>query len=78
MHGVMLWKNDPNQKAWEIVEKERNVRFDVRKDRVSALYTWQDSRCDPSFLAALPAAQSHLRVSTGFGCATLFWMIKNK
>lgn len=78
MHGVMLWKNDPGQKAWEIVGKEKSVRFDVVKDRVSALYTWQDNRCDPVFLAACPPPKSHSRVATGFGCATLLWMVKNR
>lgn len=78
MHGIMLWKNDNEQKAWEKVEKEKSVRFDVIKERVSALYTWQDKRCDPAFLASLPEPQSHLRVAAGFGCATLFWMVRNK
>ncbi|XP_066253259.1 sedoheptulokinase-like isoform X1 [Euwallacea similis] len=78
MHGVMLWMNDPEEKAWDIVDKEKSVRFDVKKERVSALYTWQDNRCDPSFLSTLPEAQSHLKVATGFGCATLFWMVRHK
>ncbi|XP_030754440.1 sedoheptulokinase-like isoform X2 [Sitophilus oryzae] len=78
MHGIMFWKNDNDQKAWEIVGKEKSVRFDVVKDRVSALYTWQDNRCDPAFLASIPAPQSHLRIASGFGCATLFWMVRNK
>ncbi|XP_050304549.1 sedoheptulokinase-like isoform X2 [Anthonomus grandis grandis] len=78
MHGVMLWKNDEEAKAWDIVDKEKSVRFDIRKERVSALYTWQDNRCDPDFLAALPEPESHLRLSSGFGCATLFWMVKNR
>ncbi|XP_008197907.1 sedoheptulokinase isoform X1 [Tribolium castaneum] len=76
MHGVMFWNQD---KSWERVEKDNNlVRFDVVQDQVSALYTWQDSRCDPSFLSSLPVPQSHLKVYTGFGNATIFWMAKNK
>ncbi|XP_060529339.1 sedoheptulokinase-like [Cylas formicarius] len=78
MHGVMFWNNDEKQKAWEMVGKERNVRFDVVKERVSALYTWQDNRCDTDFLATLPPPQSHIRISTGFGSATIFWMARNK
>ncbi|KAH1009373.1 hypothetical protein HUJ04_001734 [Dendroctonus ponderosae] len=78
MHGVMLWKSEPEDRAWEIVGKEKSVRFDVKKNKVSALYTWQDNRCDPAFLATLPDPQSHLKIATGFGCATLFWMVRNK
>ncbi|KAH0819676.1 hypothetical protein GEV33_003118 [Tenebrio molitor] len=76
MHGVMFWNQ---ARAWERVEKDNNlVRYDVVQGEVSALYTWQDSRCDPAFLATLPVPRSHLRVYTGFGVATIFWMAKNK
>ncbi|KAF7272156.1 sedoheptulokinase-like isoform X2 [Rhynchophorus ferrugineus] len=78
MHGIMFWRNDENQKAWEIVGKEKSVRFDIVKNRVSALYTWQDNRCDPAFLSSLPEPQSHLGLASGFGCCTLFWMVRNK
>ncbi|KAL1498093.1 hypothetical protein ABEB36_008947 [Hypothenemus hampei] len=78
MHGIMFWRYIGDEKAWEIIDKEKSVRFDVRKERVSALYTWQDNRCDPEFLATIPEPQSHLRLATGFGCATLFWMVRNK
>ncbi|XP_057668448.1 sedoheptulokinase-like isoform X2 [Diorhabda carinulata] len=78
MHGVLFWKNDSEKRAWEIIEKDTSVRYDVSLDRVSALYTWQDNRCDPSFLSTLPVPESHLNVSTGFGVATIFWMTKNK
>lgn len=79
MHGVMFWKNDgEDDKAWERIDRDKNVRFDVKVDRVSALYTWQDNRCDPAFLKTLPVPESHLNVSTGFGIPTMFWMAKNK
>lgn len=78
MHGVLFWKNDENEKAWHLVEKDKSVRFDVNVERVSALYTWQDNRCDPSFLATLPTPESHVNISTGFGTATMFWMKTNK
>jgi sedoheptulokinase len=72
----MFWNQ---ARAWERVEKDNNlVRYDVVQGEVSALYTWQDSRCDPAFLATLPVPRSHLRVYTGFGVATIFWMAKNK
>lgn len=45
---------------------------------MSALYTWQDGRCTEEFLASLPKPESHLRLSTGHGCATIFWLSRNK
>lgn len=45
---------------------------------VSHLVTWQDGRCSSSFLASLPQPESHLSVATGFGCATIFWLLKNR
>lgn len=45
---------------------------------VSHLVTWQDGRCNSDFLASLPKPASHLSVATGFGCATIFWLLKNK
>lgn len=74
----MFWKNENEKKAWEILEKDTSVRYDVTQNRVSALYTWQDNRCDPNFLTTLPVPESHLNISTGFGLATMFWMTKNK
>lgn len=78
MHGVLFWKYEEEKAAWNMVEKDKSIRYDVLSDRVSALYTWQDNRCDPSFLATLPIPQSHLNVSTGYGTATIFWMTRNK
>lgn len=75
----MLWNNSPGQLAWERIERDGAlVRYDVIQEQVSALYTWQDNRCDADFIASLPPAQSHLPVHTGYGTATLFWMAKNK
>ncbi|KAJ8947007.1 hypothetical protein NQ318_019088 [Aromia moschata] len=75
MHGIMFWKNEEGRMAWDMIEKDKSVRYDVVQGRVSALYTWQDNRCDPEFLASLPKPQSHLNVSSGFGTATIFWML---
>ncbi|KAJ8932734.1 hypothetical protein NQ314_014431 [Rhamnusium bicolor] len=77
MHGVMLWNND-GERAWDMVEKDKSVRYDVVQNRVSTLYTWQDNRCDPCFLASTPKPQSHLTLASGFGTATIFWLVKNK
>lgn len=79
MHGVMLWKHEENEQAWERIEKDGVlIRYDVIKEKVSALYTWQDNRCDPEFIESLPKPRSHLPTYTGYGVATLFWMAKNK
>ncbi|XP_022918066.1 sedoheptulokinase-like isoform X2 [Onthophagus taurus] len=79
MHGIMLWDTGSDYNAWERVEKDGNLlRFNVLEDKVSALYTWQDNRCDLEFLTNLPPAKSHLPVHTGYGVATLFWMVKNR
>ncbi|XP_064460232.1 sedoheptulokinase-like [Ornithodoros turicata] len=72
MHGVVLWKHGG---AWK---QNAFGRYDVGGEDVSPLYTWQDGRCTPDFLRELPCPQSHLRLSTGFGCATLFWLLKNR
>lgn len=45
---------------------------------VSHLVTWQDGRCSSEFLASLPRPESHLSVASGFGCATIFWLLKNR
>ncbi|XP_039756359.1 sedoheptulokinase-like [Pararge aegeria] len=75
MHGVVLWKD----RAWEKVEKEGVViRFEATREKMSALYTWQDTRCKPEFLDTLPTPDSHLQCFSGYGCATLLWMLKHK
>ncbi|XP_032518710.2 sedoheptulokinase-like [Danaus plexippus] len=75
MHGVVLWKNG----AWEKVEKEGAfIRYEGNRENMSALYTWQDTRCKPEFLETLPKPDSHLQCYSGYGCATLLWMLKHK
>ena len=44
----------------------------------SSVYTWQDGRCTADFLSELPVPDSHLRLSSGYGCATLFWFLRNQ
>lgn len=78
MHGVMLW-NSENEPAWERIERDGTlIRYDVAQEKVSALYTWQDSRCDSEFIKSLPLPESHLSTYSGYGIATLFWMAKYK
>jgi sedoheptulokinase len=43
---------------------------------VSSLVTWQDQRCSTDFLNELDSTMKHLR--TGYGLATLLWMMKNQ
>ncbi|XP_022130093.2 sedoheptulokinase-like [Pieris rapae] len=75
MHGVVLWKNG----AWEKIEKDGVInRFEAIRENMSALYTWQDVRCKPEFLETLPKPDSHLKCYSGYGCATLLWMLKHK
>ncbi|XP_014262375.1 sedoheptulokinase-like [Cimex lectularius] len=76
MHGVMLWNYTEDDCPWEKAANES--RYDILSDKVSSLYTWQDSRCDPDFLASLPQPKSHLKACSGYGCNTLFWISKNR
>lgn len=78
MHGVMLWSNKEDKKAWDCIETYMGCRFEVLKDNVSDLYTWQDTRCERSFLDTLPVPQCHLPTYSGYGCATLFWIMRNR
>lgn len=43
---------------------------------VSPLVTWQDQRCTTEFLSSLGSSLTHLR--TGYGLATLLWLIKEQ
>lgn len=79
MHGVCLWHHDQDNPAWERVETNGpGVRLEVLRGQISNLYTWQDSRCDAAFLNSLPDPESHIKPSTGYGCSTLFWFVKNR
>ncbi|XP_038231658.1 sedoheptulokinase isoform X3 [Dermochelys coriacea] len=72
MHGVMFWKTNQGCK-WT----ESGTGHTFQPGEVSHLITWQDGRCSSSFLSSLPQPQSHLSVATGFGCATIYWYLKN-
>ncbi|XP_054315261.2 sedoheptulokinase isoform X2 [Pongo pygmaeus] len=71
MHGVVFWKTG---QGCEWTEGGITPVFEPRA--VSHLVTWQDGRCSSEFLASLPQPKSHLSVATGFGCATIFWLLK--
>ncbi|XP_045149273.1 sedoheptulokinase [Echinops telfairi] len=72
MHGVVFWKTG---QGCEWTEGRATPVFESRT--VSHLVTWQDGRCSSGFLASLPQPESHLSVATGFGCSTIFWLLKN-
>ncbi|XP_063305376.1 sedoheptulokinase [Pelobates fuscus] len=73
MHGAVFWKRNAGC-HWI---NSGNVRTFEAKD-VSRLITWEDGRCSTEFLSSLPKPQSHLSVATGFGCATIFWYLRNR
>ncbi|XP_077996297.1 sedoheptulokinase-like [Glandiceps talaboti] len=70
MHGCLLWKSG---NGWS---HRGTGRYDAEK--CSPLITWQDQRCTSEFLSSLPTPRSHLRLATGHGCATLFWLKRNR
>lgn len=72
MHGVVLWKRN----AWTY--DPANEKFVFNKKCMSTLITWQDQRCSEEFLRALPKRSSTSVVDpcAGFGCATLFWLLR--
>lgn len=72
MHGIVFWKAGHGCR-WTACGSGQNFE----PDEVSHLITWQDGRCSSNFLSSLPQPQSHLRVATGFGCATIYWYLKN-
>ena len=73
MHGILFWKQDTGGYR---AQAEGNERYELGKGPISSLYTWQDLRCTPEFINSLPKPNSHLRIATGYGCATTLWKIK--
>ncbi|XP_069617186.1 sedoheptulokinase [Ranitomeya imitator] len=73
MHGVLFWRTG---EGCHWINSE-NLRVFEPKE-VSRLVTWEDGRCTTDFLSSLPQPQSHLNVASGFGCATVFWYLKNR
>ncbi|XP_040543306.1 sedoheptulokinase isoform X1 [Gallus gallus] len=71
MHGIVFWKRDQGCK-WA----EGGTGPIFEPEEVSHLVTWQDGRCSPAFLSSLPLPQSHISLATGFGCATIYWYLK--
>jgi len=84
MHGLVMWTKqslnvtDHNSLASSspsAVSKELTTSCFTK---LSNLYTWQDGRCSTEFLSSIPTPKSHLRIATGFGCCTLFWLSRHE
>ncbi|XP_030055384.1 sedoheptulokinase [Microcaecilia unicolor] len=72
MHGVMFWQTS---QACQWIQSGMGQMFEPKE--VSHLVTWEDARCSREFLASLPQPWSHQCLATGFGCATIYWYLKN-
>ncbi|CAG0914471.1 unnamed protein product [Notodromas monacha] len=71
MHGVVFWSSKNGTCCYD------QGKYSVVESKVSNLVTWQDGRCTEEFLRTLPVSKSHVGVSSGFGCATIFWLQQN-
>ena len=67
MHGCVLWKSD----------RLRSVSVSGHVE-TSNLITWQDGRCTEDFLRTLPNTTQPTKISTGYGCASLAWLQRNR
>ena len=68
MHGCVLWQSN----------QITRTSTDQLKEATSNLITWQDGRCTEEFLSSLPCTAQPTKISTGYGCASLAWLQKNK
>ena len=69
MHGVVLWKRDL---VWADVCSGEKFG-----SKVNNLITWEDRRCDDTFLSSLPIPTSGYKLCSGFGCCSLAWLARN-
>ena len=69
MHGVLLWTGDL---VWENVA----IREEF-ESKASNLVTWEDGRCDSTFLSSLPVSSSGYTLCSGFGCCSLAWLARH-
>lgn len=71
MHGCVLWNSNCAH-----LFNEGMLCTELTESMCTNLITWQDSRCDPSFLSSLPKLTPLTKppVSAGYGCATLAWL----
>ena len=72
-------KNDLSIKSIQITGQMHGfILWSSKSPRtvVSSLVTWQDQRCSTEFLTSLGSSLTHLR--TGYGLATLLWLINQQ
>lgn len=67
MHGCVLWKSD------RLPPVSLPGQYET-----SNLFTWQDGRCTEDFLRTLPKTTQSTKIATGYGCASLAWLQKNR
>lgn len=80
MHGCMLWKaKSLRRSSWpDSKSKGNNQNHNESFQSISPLITWEDRRCTKEFLASLPVSEQVAPLSTGYGCASLFWLARNE
>lgn len=71
MHGCVLW--DSNSTIASLYSGQLDS---IESGGYSNLFTWQDGRCTEDFLSSLPMSSRNIRISSGYGCATLAWLNK--
>jgi len=80
MHGLVMWTSQSQNVGDKTSSSSSSLVGDLssRFVKLSNLYTWQDGRCSSEFLSSIPTPESHLRIATGFGCCTLFWLSRHE
>jgi len=85
MHGLVMWTRQSENTGDKISSLSSPSSLSLSEDlqsgsfmKLSNLYTWQDGRCSTEFLSNIPIPESHLRIATGFGCCTLFWLNRHE
>ena len=68
MHGCVLWKSTG------VFFRDGYLHYE--QEACSSFVTWQDGRCTTDFLSSLPLTRLPIRISAGYGCATLAWLQK--
>ena len=68
MHGCVLWKSTG------VFFRDGCLHYE--QEACSSFVTWQDGRCTTDFLSSLPLTRLPIRISAGYGCATLAWLQK--
>lgn len=74
MHGCVLW-NDNFRLNSDPLPSSNTIES---PSSCSHFITWQDGRCTSNFLSSLPKTRQPQPVSSGYGCATLSWLQKNR